>query len=460
MKKITVIGAGISGLATAYYFKKAFPNAEIKIFEANKTCGGKISTVKKDGFIFEEGPRGIRPSGKGRHFLQFAREIGLWEKLVPSNKEAKIRYIFLEGKLEKLPSNPIEAITSKTTSGTLKAILQDLTTSQKTSIKDETIYDFIERRLGSEIANKLIDPVISGVYAGNIKKLSANETIYFLTEPEKNFGGIIKGLIKQPKTKPEISENFGEIEKSALVTFEGGMQTLIDRLSKLLEDNLVLGSKLTKIQKNGEKFVLDFGESVYEADFVFSTLPSYELAKIVDKNEPVFLKLTELLGKIIYAPISVTSLGYENKVNKFKGFGYLVPHREKQKILGALWNDQIFNGFAPKGKSSFSVMLGGACDENFSNFSEKDFIEMAENDLQKHLSISENPGIKMTKIWVLGIPQYNVGHKEIVGEIQNLFENSNFVVSGNFVGGVSVIDCVRNAKNLVGFFEQKNKERF
>lgn len=445
MQKIAVLGAGISGLATAYYLKKSFPNSEIKIFESEKVAGGKISTKTEKEFLFEQGPRGVRPSGKGRYFLQFVREIGLWKQLVPSNKEAKIRYLFLDGKLEKLPTNPLEGITSKTTDGVFGAILKDLKTPQKDN-ENESIREFIERRFGKTIANNLIDPVISGIYAGDISKLSASETIFFLTEPERDFGGVVKGLIKAPKSKPDISENFGEIEKSALVTFKGGMQTLVEKLVEILGENLLLGTKITSLKRVENKIEVAYENGSFEADFVVSTIPAFVLNEILVGFDE---KLNSLLDKIVYAPITVSSLGFEKNVNSLTGFGYLVPHKENQPILGGLWNDQIFDGISPKNKSSFTVMLGGACSENFDSVSENEFTETALKTTQKHLGFSETPSIKFSKVWAKGIPQYNVGHKKIIEEIQSVLKDENLVISGNFVGGVSVIDCIKNAKLLV-----------
>lgn len=452
MKKIAILGAGISGLSTAYYLKKEFPNSEIKIFESEKVAGGKISTANKNGFLFEQGPRGVRPSGKGRHFLQFVREIGLWDSLVPSNKEAKIRYLFLDGKLEKLPTNPLEGITSKTTEGVFSAIYKDLFTPKKEN-ENESIREFIERRFGKKIANNLIDPVISGIYAGDISKLSASETIFFLTEPEKYFGGVVKGLVKAPKSKPEIEENFGKIEKAALVTFKGGMQTLVEKLAEILKENLLLEAKIHSLKKVANKIVLTYANGKFEADLVISTIPAFILKEILAGFDE---KLSSLLGKIFYAPITVSSLGFEKKVNPLVGFGYLVPHKENQPILGGLWNDQIFNGISPKDKSSFTVMLGGACSKNFDSFSENEFTETALKTTQIHLGFSEKPSVKFSKVWSKGIPQFNVGHKKIVEEIQSVLKGENLVISGNFVGGVSVIDCVKDAKFLAERIKREN----
>ncbi|SMO32135.1 protoporphyrinogen oxidase [Solitalea koreensis] len=448
MKKVAVLGAGISGLATAHYLSKKFPDVEIKVFEKNDVAGGVMQTYNTADFVFELGPRGIRPSGKGRYFLQLIDELGLMNEVLKSNDAAKIRYLYREGKLEQVPGGLISAITSKLSNGVFRAVFKDILTKPKPQKdQDESVYEFISRRFGKSIADDLIDPVLSGIYAGNIKKMSASAVLSFLTDLEDQHGGVIKGLFKRPKQKPEVDHDFGAIEKSALISFKGGMSVLIKKLVEELAGKICYQTEIVNIDDAGKCLTFNHqGQRHTESfDLIVSTIPSYQLSKATNPQ------LSALLNQIAYSPMAVCNLGYHKKANPHTGFGYLVATNQQQPILGCLFNDQIFESFCKAGYSSYTVMIGGGNFVDFEKYTDQDFSLMARQTLAKHLN---NPSLlradeELITVWNEAIPAYNIGHKTILKQLEALTSNTSLIVSGNFTKGVAVNDCIKEAYKLV-----------
>ncbi|MCH7590205.1 protoporphyrinogen oxidase [PVC group bacterium] len=232
--------------------------------------------------------------------------------------------------------------------------------------------------------------------------------------------------------------------KSALFSFRHGMQMLPYYLSRRLEKNLRLSTPIEDLTfSDGKIRLYSQGES-WSFDKVITTLPAYQNTTLLTG---VHDELIRNLKDIEYAPLAIVSLGFGRKVNPYRGFGYLVPHQEREMILGAVWNDQTFREHSDNNSSSMTVMIGGAFFQKFGSFSEDDFIRIAMDATQRHLGINDNPVVKMCRILPRAIPQYNVGHAD---KIKAIKQRSPFGLTffGNFMGGMSISDIVSSAKDL------------
>lgn len=439
MAKVAILGAGISGLTTAWYLKNKYPGMELDIFEKRDRAGGNIRSISLGGHITELGPRGIRPKGKGKYFLQLAHELGLQDQLLKADKTVKKRYLCLDGKLEKLPSGPLDLFGSKPLKGWWKAVRKEfLDKVPSPRSEEETVYEFIERRFGRYLAETVADPFFTGVYAGDIRKLSALAVIPRMMEYEEKYGSVLKGFIAEPDEDADIERSFGDLEKAPLLSIRGGMQELCDRLAASLADSLRLETTVSS---------LDPLLAAY--DKVISTLPAYVLAGMV--AEP----LRTCLQSVEYAPIAVVALNFNEKLDVPEGFGYLVGSNQEQPILGCIFNDQTFPELSANKGASFTVMIGGSRMKDFFRHNKEDFLSIARETLAVHLKNSRFrvPDASFVQIWPQAIPQYNTGYLQIVEAIKKETKGGKLVVSGNFTSGIAVADCIRHSKHVADSLE-------
>lgn len=434
MAKVAILGAGISGLTTAWYLKQKHPGITVDVFEKRDQVGGNIRSISLGGHITELGPRGIRPKGKGAHFLQLMHELGMQTQLVKANHAAKKRYLYMDGELEKLPSGPFTLLGSRPLKGWWRAVWKEFHDKVPAPRnEEETVYEFIERRFGAYLADTLADPFFTGIYAGDIRKLSALAVIPKMMEYEEKYGSVLKGFLAEPADDGGVERSFGDLEKASLLSVKGGLQELCKRLANELEGSIHLETTVTSLEPLTASY-----------DKVISTLPAYVLSGLVE--EP----LRTCLQSVEYAPVALVALNFNEKLEVPEGFGYLVASNQEQAILGCIFNDQTFPELSPDSGSSFSVMIGGSRMKDFFRFSREDFLSIARETLAVHLKNTRFrvPDASFVQVWPQAIPQYNTGHLQILEAIKEETKDGKLVVSGNFVSGIAVPDCIRHAKKI------------
>ncbi|MEO2067885.1 MAG: protoporphyrinogen oxidase [Desulfurobacteriaceae bacterium] len=450
--KVAVIGAGISGLATAFYLKRS--GVPVKVFEKEKTVGGKMRTVYEDGFIIETGPNGFL-DGKP-HTLNLVKALGIEDKLYRSSNKARKRFIYTNGRLVRLPENPIAFLASYLLSwkGKLRLLSEFLVPPKKEDI-DESLSQFAKRRIGEEALEKLLDPMVAGIFAGDSDRLSLKASfpaIYYL---EKKYGGLIKGLIAKMKE----AEKKGKAASGpagpggVLTSFKGGVKDLIDSLEKALEDSILKGVEVLEVSKDKSGWKVKYranGSTASETfDYLVLSTPSYVSGKLL---ENVDKELSTLLKSIEYSPISVIAFGFEKRGlgHDLDGFGFLIPRNEKRKILGCLWDSSVFPNRAPEGKALLRVMIGGARQPELALLSKDELVKIALKELRRIMKIRHYPEkIKVFK-HEKGIPHYTVGHAEKVERIFKLAKSvGNLFLCNNAYKGVGVNDCTKAAEETV-----------
>ena len=249
---IAVLGAGMSGLCQTYYLRKRFPKAKIAVLEATNRVGGWVDTTHKEDFTFEQGPRGIRPKGKGQLVLELVKELGIWDELTFANDAAKIRYIYLGGKMEKFPSGVFSALASPLTKGLFAALVKDL--SQKPANRaDETFESFTKRHFGQNFADRLFDPMVSGIWGAQISKLSIDAAMPILKDFERNKGSVIKSFMGYKA--PDYGVQFDKAYTSkALFSFKNGMEVFTKALQANIEEDLHLNASVEEITEENESY--------------------------------------------------------------------------------------------------------------------------------------------------------------------------------------------------------------
>lgn len=441
--QVLVIGAGISGLSTAHFLKKN--GIKTHIIEKNSYFGGSIISEKKDGFLVDYGPNSALETTP--LLKEMFADLNIDNDMLYANPSSKNRYILKNGKLVALPLNPAKFIATKLFSPTAKArLLMEPFIKRGNENDDESLAHFVSRRLGGEFLDYAIDPFVAGVFAGTPETLSVKSAFGKLWQLEQEYGSLIRGAILGAKKRKKSAEKSKQSAK--MFSFKSGMQTIVIALANEFRGSVFADSVINNIeQKNGKYLIsVNAGGSarVFETDAVIFTIPSHSFSEI-----PFTSALMPYFEKIYYPPVTMLFLGWKENPSKFPldGFGFLIPSKEKRNILGAIWSSSIFPNRAPEGGAAFTVFMGGARQPENALLPLEQVEVLALKDLHSILGITNKPDYVATKLWNRAIPQYQIYHDKIIGEIES-YENVHpgLFFSGNYRGGISVADCVKQAK--------------
>lgn len=435
---IAILGAGISGLTLGWAIKQKYGDTvTLSILEKENRPGGWIQTNKQQGFLFEQGPHSCRAASLDT--LELLEKLNLQEETLVGDPSAQKRYLWLDQKLQALPNSFLGLLSSPLTRGTIGPFLREVW-RKKSTLEDETIYDFFSRRLNSKIADCFIDPFVSGIYAGDIRQLSLQACFPLLHEWEQQKGSLIKGFFSHERQA--ASTPFQDrVLKSGLFSFKNGMETLPKALATYLTNEIQLNAPVKSLQFHPASITIN---SNINANLVISTLPAPAIAPIIKSSYP---EVSSLLANIPHASLAIVHLGWNQPVLNKKGFGYLVPSMENESILGVIWNSSVFPAHQASAECvNLSVMIGGARFSRFSTYSPETFVQIALDAVKKHLLINQMPDLIAHKIISQAIPQYNLGHLKKVAAIQNFHPCLKLLGSSYF--GISINDCIYQALRI------------
>ena len=436
---VCIIGGGISGLCMAYKLKQA--GVEVTLFEKGDRVGGNIRSEKIDGFLIEHGPNSLLV---GPDLVELIEDLGLLDQVALAQPAAKKRFILKDRKLLALPSKPADIFRLPLSlSGTVRAICEPLIRTR--SNPQESVADFFARRFGEEVADFLVDPFISGIYAGDPKKLGIKNAFGKLYDLESEYGSVIKGFIRKPKDRSAKRPE----SLTRTISFKNGLQTLTDKLAEELGESLLLCHETNSVRTtNDGRFEVRVGEETRVFDAVVISSPAYIASGLIELPDAQF---AAQLSKIEYPPIAVVYTAFKNEDVGFdlNGFGFLVPGLEKRKILGSLWTSSVFEGRAPAGLSLMTTFIGGSRSGALARRPEDELVETALGELHDILKISGRPIFTKVKKWEHAIPQYNIGYENFLAVMESFRRDTpGIFFCSNFYGGISVGDCVKNsAKN-------------
>ncbi|PAU94516.1 protoporphyrinogen oxidase [Aliifodinibius salipaludis] len=443
-RSVGILGAGISGLSAAYKLSKN--NIAITVYEKDDQVGGAIKTHNENGWLVEEGPNTLMV--KHQQVWDFLKELDLINKSIEAGKTAKKRFIVKDGQPTPLPMSPSNFLTTNLFSAKAKFRLLKEPFIPQSNKADESIADFITRRLGREPLDYAVNPFVSGIYAGDPKKLSVKHTFEPLWDMEQQHGSLLKGMFKRDRNSNP--------PKRALLSFEKGNQQLPMTIANALGNTVQTETKIQSVLKSGERWTVEGqqknGTFTDEHDIILSTLPAHSLSAIFE--DTIFAPLNDLP----YAPLCVVALGFsDNQIgHPLDGFGMLIPEVENCKTLGALFSSSLFPGRAPKNHQLLTCFIGGARNPELAEKSENELRTIVLDEISKLLNITGEPTYSHFRFWPKTIPQYEVGYDKVLNQIAEIENQKNglFIV-GNFRGGVSVPDCI-----LSGFETAKKVQTF
>lgn len=437
MKTVAIIGGGISGLTVAYLLKRK--GISPTVFEASDALGGNIQTIERGGYTIEQGPNSLL---KAPRLIDLVRMLGIEDKVIAASPSANKRYILAGGRLEAM--GPKSFVNGYFSPRTVFALLREPFVRSK-SPENESVADFVTRRLNSEFLDKGIDPFVSGVYAGDPRNLSMRSAFPKLYEMERDWGSLIWGTIRRKVEKPD--PNFPKT-----FSFRGGLRTLIGALGDSVGDGVRLSAPVESIDDAGEGRFDVNGETF---DAVVVSTPAFVASRLVAARDEGF---AATLDGITYPQVAVVVLGYpEEKIaKKLDGFGFLIPSGERRPILGTLFHSAVFPERAPDGMQLLMTFVGGVrSGDSLDSMSDEELTRLVTAQLAEIIGAAGEPGFVHIKRWRRAIPQYRVGYEQVTAEIAG-FENRNpgLWFCSNFYRGVSMSDCVKNAFETAGAIEK------
>lgn len=439
---IIIVGAGITGLALGFLLKQE--KIPFIILEKKQRSGGIILSHEQDGYFFDIGPHSAVLDTATENFLE---QIGIKNEILFPETASGRRFILRDNNLHELKPHPINFIATSLLSakGKIRLFAEPFIPKKKNN-DEESLHHFIERRLGNEAADYLLNPFIAGIYAGNPKRLSLQAVFPKLAEMEQQHGSIIKALQHYKKENPNAQER-------KIFSFKKGLHQLTQQLKNILANHLVEDIEVTEINKFQNSFQLKAHQQKqiknFQTEKIVFTAPAYHTSQIVSSLSS---QISSLLSKVHYPQVLQLSVGYDKKQIGVatEGFGFLVPEKENKTFLGAIFQSSIFPNRAPKGKASFTLFIGGARNEElFSQYSKEQIIDKALKEFQQIMKIKGTPETIFSYKWERAIPQYEMGYVNTLNTI-TAFEQQNkgIYLAGNYVSGVGVADCIKKALQL------------
>lgn len=442
---LVIIGGGITGLSLAYFLLERSPSLEITVIESGDKAGGKIWTDKSNGYLCEGGVNGFldnRPKT-----LELVSKLSL--SALRSNENSRKRFIYSDGTLHRLPESPASFFGSNllSLSGRLRIIWEIF--APRGGGNDETLAEFAIRRLGREAYEKLIDPMASGIYAGDPEKMSLRSCFPKVYNLEQKYGSLIRGMIKLKKEARKTGEKVGAGPGGILTSFFDGMEVMIGTLTQFLGTRLKTGVKGVSVDKKGDRYHVSLSDgSTIETRGVVLATPAFEASAMV---KDLGKDLAATLNEIPYPSISVVCFGYrrERIRHPLDGFGFLIPSRERRKILGTLWDSSIFPNRAPDGHVLLRSMLGGVRRSDLALEDDDRLRNLVMDELKDIMGIDVQPDFTKVYKHEKGIPQYAPKHEKILERIsESCSRFSRLYITGNAYQGIGVNDCIENSYKL------------
>jgi oxygen-dependent protoporphyrinogen oxidase len=449
MKTAIVIGAGISGLSAAWRLHHA--GKEVLVLEAKDEPGGVMRGREKDGFTFDFGASEMML--KNRRMEELLAEMGLDVKLRNADPGASRRYIVRRGHPVALPRSPLGGIFNPILSLRGKMGLLKEWTVPKGKAEDETVADFVRRRIGSDFLDYAIGPLVSGIYAGDPEKLSMRHGFPVLWNLEKNYGGMIKGAVGQML---EYKIAHAQPYKKRLVSFEGGMKTIPKTLASQLGNAVITSAKVTSIEGGPHwtvRWVKDGAEHVEEAENLVIAVPAYALAAL---PLPVELhNALQPLDALPYSPVATVYTGYSREAvaHPLDGFGVLIPRREMRGVIGTLFLSSMFPGRVPEGYVGMLSFVGGMYAPQYASMPEMDVKALVKAELARLLGVRGVPAIEEVAYWPKAIPHFPVGFQASLDTLDDAEKRwKNLAIVGNYRGGPASGDSLLKAAQRVEKF--------
>jgi protoporphyrinogen/coproporphyrinogen III oxidase len=458
MKRVVIVGGGIAGLAAAHRLARETRGAAVTLIESETRLGGKILTERVGGFVLEGGPDSFlsaKPRGLG-----LCRELGLADRLLGTNEKLRRTYVLRGGQLYDLPEGLSGLVPSRlgpiARSGLLSPwgklrMAGEYLVPPRPEDGDESVAAFVQRRLGLEAYERLIEPLLSGIYAGDGAELSLAATFPQLRQTELASGGLIKGMLAARRSAPapgKAGTAARAAKLPAFLTAPTGLAEIVEALeARLTGVEILRGVSVTGLERAapGYRLSLSNGETRAAEAVIFAT-PAYVSADLLG---PLDMLLAVALRGIPYISTATVYLAYPQAdlARPLDGYGYIIPRAEGRPILACTWTSSKFAGRAPEGFGLIRVFIGRAGQPDVLERDDAALVALAAAELEGTLGIRAAPAFQRVFRWPRAMPQYTLGHLERVAAIdERLAALPGLYVAGNAYRGVGLPDCIASGE--------------
>lgn len=471
LQDVVVVGAGVSGLTAAHRILKDMPNASVTVTEARDRAGGNITTMTGNGRLWEEGPNSFQP---GDPILATACDVGLQNDIMLADPSS-YRFVWWEGALRALPATPADAVFGDFLSlpGKIRAGLGAIGIKDPMPAQEESVKDFVTRNLGEEAFQRLIDPFVSGVYAGDPSTLSAEAATGRVQVLEKKAGSLVAGAIqlfqeRGAEKKEPRDPRLPEVKGQTVGSFREGLKQFSDALCADIDSKgspVQLNWKLKQLafDDQSQVHVLDYdtpkGAVRLRSRSVVLTAPSYVTAELL---RPVCAPAAETLSAIRYPRVAAVTVEYPRSAFRepahgkgiVNGFGQLHPRTQGIRTLGTIYSSSLFpNRMPDDDKIMLLHYIGGARDPELyggiQDLTEGELVEATHRDTVQtmlHPTEANNlPTALGVRVWDRAIPQLEIGHNKRLADVKESLADAGvkgMYLAGNYVGGVALGRCV------------------
>lgn len=447
MTKVAIIGAGITGLSALYYLVKNTGDITVDVYDASDRVGGKVKTHQRDGYTIELGPESYL--SRKKIMTELAEEIGMGADLV--RNETGQAYIYANNRLNTVPPGTMLGVPTEITPfiktslvswpGKLTAGL-DLLKKSKPLYQDISVGQFFRERLGDEVLEKMIEPLLSGVYGTDIDRLSLMSTFPYFKEREQKYGSLIKGMINEKPPK-ENKKKIGQFFQ-----FRNGLQSFIDRLEAISEElggNIHLNSDVSEISKKHDHYILTVNGETKSYDKVIVTTPHFQYKRWFKDKE------LEYFNHMSATSVATVVMAFDDSqvVNDIDGTGFVVSRTMDTSITACTWTNKKWRHSSPEGKTLLRAYVGRPGDFIVHEKTDDEIIRLARKDLDKIMRINGDPEFTIVTRMKYSMPNYHVGHKAVIDTIHQFMEKEypGVYLIGASHYAVGLPDCVQTAKD-------------
>lgn len=452
MKRIAIVGGGISGLAAAFALeerRRAGDSLEYAVYESGPRFGGVLATDQVDGCLVEAGPDSFLTEKPWAADL--CRRLGIEDQLIGSNDGGRKTYILVKGKLTPMPDGLMFMVPTRLAPTLLSTLFSPATKfrmmrewrfSPRPSRNDESVAALVDRHYGAEMVERLADPLLSGVYGGEAAQLSVRAVLPRFVEMESKYGSLGRGMLAARKNVKTV--------QSALPIFSSlkrGMQQLAEALvARLPVDVLRVISPVQAVQKQDRGWVVSAGYASDQFDAVIVATSATAAAPLFEITSA---ELASELKAIPYSSSMTVALGFDKEVRAAlpAGFGFLVPRSEGKHMLAATFVHNKFSHRAPEDRALIRCFLGGTRDEAVLQLPDDEILGIVREELRQILGLNAEPVFTRIYRWRGAMAQYIVGHLERLQRIESLLKQlPGLALAGNAYRGIGVPDCVRSGE--------------
>jgi oxygen-dependent protoporphyrinogen oxidase len=440
---VVVVGAGVSGLTTAFLLAQR--GIRVEIVEATLRAGGVIATEQHEGMLYERGPNSALDTNPC--IAELLSALGIASERIETRAQAATRYVVKRGRLTALPTSPAAFLRTHLFSLRAKlGLAREPFIAPAAPGVEESVTQFVARRLGKEFLDYAIEPFVAGVYAGNPDELSVSAAFPRLHALEQRYGSLLGGQIKGARERARTREKGKNVASS--FSFRGGMQTLTDALERAV-GAVRTSSEALRIRRRDDgalevEMRREAATSRIAARAIVLAVPAYAASQLVRPHVP---DAAASLETIVYAPVASVACAYERRdvAHALDGFGFLVPRAENGHILGALFSSSMFEGRAPDGRVLITAFVGGRREPALAVESEGTITRLVLEALAGFLG-ARNPCFTAVTRWPRAIPQYTLGHTQRLSSAEEAERAlPGLFLRASYRGGVSVGDCIKSA---------------